>query len=536
MLRKLIKEDEWQKLESYRNDFMYHTQGQINNIPIDIVSLLAVWADRKRHLSKLFGNQLIISKEYNYQKSEQQLTWELDKFKYTTTFYSSYTAKVFANFPSSAGINNMVRDALFQLIDSKTLINNKYTGPSVLVTIGETEYTLRTGCKAMKALLKLNSLLGTQGFEDFRIRHSRVLNEREIKGKLCLSIHPLDFWTMSDNDCKWESCFCWNQEKGGGGYQMGAVEMMNSPTALIAYVEAEKDMKLGFSDLTWNNKKWRQIFVADGSLLMGIKGYPYQNDHLTQFCLDWLKELAKENWNYKYSNEVVKYDGKDTLIPLSDSTEGAKIRLIIPGYAYNDLLCVKHHLVYPALDLLEEDCGQYLGKKVIEIDYGGDTQCLSCGETTAAEFDGEFCLSCVDCQTLLSCPVCGEFVETLYYDDCGNGYCGCCYEDHCYTCDMCSTTNNINNLISIHVMPSKDKVYWPTDPNFTICDCEECIEDWKNSYLVPGATIKELKLYYSHYHIVYAEDLKENLQDEYVELFPEKTPIKDENIRLMKEI
>lgn len=105
----------------------------------------------------------------------------------------------------------------------------------------------------MKALKQLNGILhfmDDDEFEEFRICQSMCTNTTALEGKLCLSIHPLDYMTMSDNACDWSSCMSWQED---GCYRMGTVEMMNSPCVIVAYLESSHPMYFS-REATWNSK------------------------------------------------------------------------------------------------------------------------------------------------------------------------------------------------------------------------------------------------------------------------------------------
>jgi hypothetical protein len=103
--------------------------------------------------------------------------------------------------------------------------------------------TITLGMKFMKALGKVVEAynLDQEMFEEFRIAHSQILNDKKLSGRLCLSIHPLDYMTMSDNESDWGSCMSWRE---GGCYRRGTVEMMTSPVVVVAYLKSEIDMNL----------------------------------------------------------------------------------------------------------------------------------------------------------------------------------------------------------------------------------------------------------------------------------------------------
>ena len=142
--------------------------------------------------------------------------WDDSALKYC---YASEEDKRLAN------TNSVIRNNLTDLICSFTLVDNKYTGEAFTIELKDgKQYVVSKGCKPMKALAKIAEAYDIDGFEDFRICHSLVHNQKKIAGDITLSIHPFDYWTMSDNDCDWDSCMNWTNF---GGYRQGTIEMMN---------------------------------------------------------------------------------------------------------------------------------------------------------------------------------------------------------------------------------------------------------------------------------------------------------------------
>ena len=94
-----------------------------------------------------------------------------------------------------------------------------------------------------------------------------VQNFRKSSQKLTLSIHPLDYITMSDNECNWSSCMSWRNE---GDYHAGTIEMMNSTCVVVAYI-AQNNETL---ENGWNSKRWRQLFVIHPTCIIASCPYP----------------------------------------------------------------------------------------------------------------------------------------------------------------------------------------------------------------------------------------------------------------------
>ena len=91
-------------------------------------------------------------------------------------------------------------------------------------------------------------------FEQMRIKHSQILNKKRLKGTLCLSIHPLDYITISDNNCDWDSCMTWTGDDCPGEYRLGTLEMMNSPSVVVAYLDSKEPYHPLDDGRAWSNK------------------------------------------------------------------------------------------------------------------------------------------------------------------------------------------------------------------------------------------------------------------------------------------
>ena len=168
--------------------------------------------------------------------------------------------------------------------------------------------------------------------------HSRILNQKYMDGELCLSIHPLDYMTMSDNDNNWDSCMKWN---GVGDYRCGTVECMNAPNVLIAYLH-NPDHPMNpftFKDWKWNSKKWRELFIVNEEVISEVKGYCFQDESLTNTILMWIKELAEKNLGWTYDNDEINIQ---ETIPWENDADMC-FRFYPGKYMYNDIGTLEKH-------------------------------------------------------------------------------------------------------------------------------------------------------------------------------------------------
>jgi hypothetical protein len=296
--------------------------------------------------------------------------------------------------------------------------------------------------KLMRVLGRYAKAYGLEEeFEKFRLEHSLALNQKSYTGELCISIHPLDYATMSDNDNNWSSCMSWS----GGEYCRGTVEMMNSSCVIVAYL---RDPNKNF--LYWNSKKWRELFVVNETLITGIKGYPYQSTELENYVIEMLRELAEKNWGYTYldpkEKEVARSDYELTKIA---SDELGNCYCFTTNAMYNDFRSRNQehtHLVAVREGVANRD---------IEIDYSGLSQCMVCGSTTSC-FEDEGCLFCDDCiKTPMYCYDCGRIVdeEDVIYAHGGVGLCQECFRVNTATDPISGTLYYKPYATTIYIVP-----------------------------------------------------------------------------------
>lgn len=372
--------------------------------------ILRFWDRNKVGLFDIFGGQLILEKEVCFARDEYQLARDMEEkffchdmdrdpelvqfindFSRICNSISDYESKTY-NWEErdKRGVWRVMRS----LLNCHDLARNSLVCAAE-ITIPHTGEIVKVceGQKITKVIGKLARIyeLSESGFEKFRIAHSQVLNQKKLTGHLCLSIHPLDYMTMSDNNCDWDSCMSWLNE---GCYRQGTVEMMNSDMVVVAYLTSSEEMPLWWSsnkeeDKYWNNKKWRQLFVVNRDIITGVKSYPYRNNELTRICLEWLRELAGAD---KYHDTIFDWE---------------EDRPVVDGVEYYIDACCDH-----MYNDFENSNGLfcYIAKgapKTISFNYSGEAECMNCGDTFEA-YGEEVRLLCYTCEPGYSCEECGE--------------------------------------------------------------------------------------------------------------------------------
>lgn len=454
----LLTEEDKNKIIKYIRAYAPLTDSSsIPNIE-DLPNILREWdKEKSKNLIKLFGGQLILNRPYTYSTTDEilykEIEEELEDYESSKIYYDF---KQWVRKTVCAYENNYPSDMnylTYELFDPHCLAANAYDGESKKIIFEDgTVWKIQKGIKPMKVFTKIVERSGDeearQLCEDFRIWHSQLLNQIRLDGTLSLSIHPLDYMTMSDNGGSWTSCMCWMGENNGDGepgdYRAGTVECMNSPYIIVAYLHNPKK-KFKFWEgwnheeaLEWNKKKWRELFIVQNGLITEIKGYPYQDENLTNTALMWIKELAQKNLGWEYNDTEVnindEYKENDDEINL--------FRIRSGYYMYNDIGTLNLHRARVNIrDLYKraennDDVkydqyfprGQKKASTIFNLRYGGKATCMCCGAKIKDLENRSNSVLCSDCERTQICPCCGEYFE-------GEGYIISSYEDPiCWTC------------------------------------------------------------------------------------------------------
>lgn len=411
----------------------YSGMKNANDRELDLKNILRHWETAKVDLFKLFGEKLIITKPVYFQKDISVLALEMSELlndvnSNAREFIQGYND--FCHKMRTIHGYDYYWD-LQGLMYSNTLAGNIYSGPTFIVKAPsekEKDIIVSRGCKMSKVLGKISKLYNIPGYEKFRIAHSLILNQKQLSGTLNLSIHPLDYITMSDNSCDWTSCMSWAD---WGSYRRGTVEMMNSPCVVVAYLTAKDPYNIGNN--TWYNKKWRELFIINEDLISDIKGYPYNNETLELQVMDWLKELAEKNGMH-YDDKIRNIEAYNPQQLAEKDYEHMFTIKYMTDTMYNDC---EYQKIY--LSKTHTDISTYTpnGLKEITVDYSGISSCMVCGEVDPC-FSNEDDLVCVDCNGTITCACCGDRVdldEAVEFDD--NYYCSYCYDEHVTNCPVC---------------------------------------------------------------------------------------------------
>ena len=406
--------------------------------------ILRFWDKAKSgYLRKIFKDQLIISTPIFYSESLEDIKDHLDEFVYQDERCYCFINNLKKHFQTE-GWNNWQSPAWRTYQDITSLMGYKALAENRLFYDAKiNDWTFAKGTKAAKVIAKIAKDIkvgiepdenGISDLEYFRRRHSLALNTKKLFGNLCLSIHPLDYMTMSDNANDWSSCMSWEEF---GEYRMGTVEMMNSPCVVVAYLASENET-FPIGGYNWNSKKWRSLFIVDPNFIANVKAYPYQNDNLTKKVMETLAELA--DWLPQEPTEYSVYTESDEASLINDKL----VKLYFStNKMYNDFGSTTSFLLINP---------EYSKSELIDTDYNysGESECMACGGTNVSREDT---LLCEECDPSSCCMYCGEYVDEDELITLGNGteVCSYCYDEETDTDAITGEHYLYDNLTTVYL-------------------------------------------------------------------------------------
>lgn len=431
------------------------------------------WAASKKKLYHLLGDQLIRKFPFKYEKDTLTIRNEIStevtpKADFLSALYSKiidmrnddkfieiehYEDSVYAlrqlinDYMDTHFVFGTVRDIYVNNKIGRTIKVQAQGNPKMLNLDGNMK-----PLKALQAILKYFDCFeeNKEQFEALRLAHSLVFNDKYLRGNLCISIHPLDFMTMSDNASNWHSCMNWTEE---GCYRIGSVEMMTSNNVVCCYLESEEPFvfnKKIETNNTWNNKKWRCLCYVTKDIIVSGKQYPYYSEPLAKSLVEEIQRLAGDNlhWGYEF-NKVEPY--RD-MVHICGMTSMNRAKRFI-----REKTATKHNIIFDTKgmynDMLNDNYFNYwcVRNKVPHtkvITYSGKAPCLCCNENQVIELDSNWeynskydnvgALVCLPCKKKYSCEVCGSYaLKKPLYNYKGKKYCKECLISSFMVCSCC---------------------------------------------------------------------------------------------------
>lgn len=496
-----LKQNELDMIKNYVN--AYGARDENKEMDCSIEHLLRFWEDAKEdYLSNLFDGNLILTKEISYKRDDSEVSDDIES-KLISRWHKNPDCGDFVeawyvleNKLFDESENRDAYWALQSLMCGRALASNRYNGVPADIPLpdGKT-YRVSKNCKVSKAIGKIGRAYNLPQVEEFQISHSQFLNEKGLVGELCLSIHPLDYMTMSDNNCGWGSCMSWEDH---GDYRQGTVEMMNSRCVVVAYLKSATDMNMPGSGY-WNSKRWRELFIVDEDFILGIKGYPYWNRELEVSAMNWIKEICEAHKFGTYDDEVYTYDGSDHCVAIEPEKQ---IDFHFhTNRMYNDIY--SEHSMFLSINLDNE-----YKETLHHFNYSGLSQCMRCGNELGGDWETEADLMCTYCDEVYRCAECGDYhpLSELYEVN-GMYLCQWCWENCTIECSDCGQEcyDSENYVGRYHFATDPKHIYEDGDLTFYLC--EDCL--WDGKYFDRKAIHRGRVNPWSYRYYVLPEDLTE---------------------------
>lgn len=287
---------------------------------------------------------------------------------------------------------------------------------------------------------------------EFQNRASQIIQEDKVSGKLCFSVHPMDFLTSSENTYHWRSCHSLD-----GEYRAGNLSYMVDECTFMVYLKTDEDVYIPAIDQEWNSKKWRVLMYAspnDGIMFAG-RQYPFSAAGGLDTALNIYNDFMVKESRFKYSKwsqDYAKVDGRELVYRYFMRNGGLeRLESVIyngmDNLAYNDVLCSSLYK-FPYYTQLSAG-PDWAVKDISNILVGGPVCCIHCGGNHITRKGGHS-MRCDPCELefgtsdnedIETCAVCGTriFVEDAIEVDGGNYdiICQDCYERECFCCDNC---------------------------------------------------------------------------------------------------
>lgn len=441
------------------------TWGGINSpiklkAPLDYI--LQEWNKSKQTLFNIFGEKLMLEKEIQVEDGDNKKIREINNYLNSTNPGTDFINSVRKLFTFN-GTYFEDTYATYNLTQAKQLFTNRVAKEFSYRNKDGKVIKVPEGAKVMKVLQKIAKEFDLPDFEIFRNHISRITEIRKSKIKFTLSIHPLDYMTMSDNANGWESCMNWTQ--GPGSYRAGTIEMMNSPVVVVAYITTKPYYPANTS-IEWTSKSWRELIIVHPNTICSVKSYPYYNIAFDKALVNWFADLVEEKTEWRYNRKLPQeslesasyikaWKDKDDYFLLNFET----------NEMYNDFGNTDNYGIFS----INPPDNKY---HTFTINYSGLMTCMCCGEDGYWSDDTETVV-CEDCEPSTYCYRCGERVnanDAIEVD--GEWVCEDCYNDlhKCMCCEDAHFDEDFTTVFVGHIENKTINVDY--DEHYI---CSECL-------------------------------------------------------------
>lgn len=260
-----------------------HMMAGFDSIDYDFEDNYWLWERNKSHIFKLFGNKIKVTKELG----EQNI--------YTPSMINHIRREFLDKHGDKF---NILIKILIGVLSYEEILENRLQQDICILDV-----KLKKGWRITRCFSELEA--DKKELQKQQDLYSILLQSLKVKGRLVLSIDPLDFITMSVSKSGWSSCHHPNNSYGTGG-----LAYMNDNASIIAYVETDDPMVNYVVDtetkekttIKMPNKIWRQIVTIneDHSYALQLKQYPNENKVFSQEVTKMIENLLMAEKGIEY--------------------------------------------------------------------------------------------------------------------------------------------------------------------------------------------------------------------------------------------
>lgn len=397
-------------------------------------NLFKKWKAQKAAFLDAFGGEPIVTlaKDVTFELNDEEKSKRIDKF--LEWVGENYSEEVLTLLTTNCD----------SLLDNK--LSYKYK-----------DYPI--GMKLSKVLMKE---FGADA-ESLRNHLSMLIQEKKVHGDICMSVHPLDFLSLSESAHNWRSCHSLD-----GEYRGGNLSYMCDDNSFIVYMRAAEDTVLPRfpEDVPWNSKKWRMLIFWDEphGCFWASRQYPfstpvgmeYARQGIFKYLLTTYGEYYKKYikwWSDAY-NGTMEINGRVRAFSRTMWLYNEINPVLAPlnNYITNDENAVNYN------DLLNGSSFRtsilkYKGKSILELGdvgkrfvIGAPAICCSCGKNIVSHSESMVCDECLlksdreDIDDIGYCWSCGKriFLDDNYFNSGYGHFCAKCYSDYEFVqCEIC---------------------------------------------------------------------------------------------------
>ena len=225
-------------LEGFNNEFSRSLQKLCFN----------EFIENKRHIFELFGNKLKIETEIDTVLPKGEISNAIGELVEKLKGGHYFLLRSFLKYIGGEGVLSGA------IADDIEILGTKF----------------KKGTRVAKVI---GSIVPKQYVHEAQTAYSMFNQSIKTKGKLVISIDPIDFITMSTNSSGWRSCHRVN----GGEYATGPFSYLMDNCTAVCYIASS--VPTCINGVQFSNKTWRQLMVIspDHSFMTTLRQYPSRN-------------------------------------------------------------------------------------------------------------------------------------------------------------------------------------------------------------------------------------------------------------------